>query len=390
MSLSVAVVTGSMSRRSGGLFESVRHSARLVHKLGTNVDVFSIRDDFSTQDLEAWQPLKPKIFEPFVSPALGLGLGMRNALKVSKADLFHQHGIWQAFSIDVHRAARSSNRPVIISPRGMLDAWAVRNSRWKKRIAAWLYENANLADAACLHALTTAERQSIRDYGLQMPIAVIPNGIDPDIANAKPPPPSWAGQARSDKQTLLFLGRIHPKKGLVQLLKAIQLIGQSSEAGCWQFVIAGWDQFAHQRQLLTIARDLGVDSYVHFVGPQFGEAKFASLAFADAFILPSVSEGLPMAVLEAWAFALPVLMTPECNLSESFSQGAAIPIHSDPTSIAEGLETLFMLSEAERSAIGLRGQQLVRSQYSWKTVVSQMQSLYEWTVSRGPKPYFVE
>jgi poly(glycerol-phosphate) alpha-glucosyltransferase len=125
---------------------------------------------------------------------------------------------------------------------------------------------------------------------------------------------------------------------------------------------------------------------VHFLGPQFGELKAACFQAAAAFILPSVSEGLPMTVLEAWAHGLPVLMTPQCNLPYGFQAGAALRIEPEAASIAEGLGLLFQMSDSERSGMGARGLALVKERYHWPTVAAQMVAVYTWVLGAGPAP----
>jgi poly(glycerol-phosphate) alpha-glucosyltransferase len=123
-----------------------------------------------------------------------------------------------------------------------------------------------------------------------------------------------------------------------------------------------------------------------FWGPAFGAEKTQLFRSADAFILPSLSEGLPMAVLEAWAHGLPVVITPECNLSEAFMDEAAIRINPDAQSISVGLEELFSMPDSELQAMGARGRQLVEQRFSWKMIAHQMKQVYDWLVGGGVEP----
>ena len=306
----------------------------------------------------------------------------------------------------------------------MLDIWALANSRWKKRIAAWAFENAVLSDAACLHALCTPEADAIRAYGLKQRIEVVPNGVElPEKLTAEDT------ESTEGKKRLLFLGRIHPKKGLAGALRAWAEIQNSKSkihnSNQWQFVIAGWDQGGHEGELKRFCVDLGLriaecgeaedlklNSYkfktersldlqgglrpengssrrltlpdvdVVFFGPAFGEEKEALLRSAESFILPSFSEGLPMSVLEAWAYGLPVVMTPECNLPEGFASGAALEIRSGKGSFQEGMRTLIEMTDQERAAMGMRGRRLVEERFTWPKVAAQMRRLYEEVLGR--------
>jgi poly(glycerol-phosphate) alpha-glucosyltransferase len=264
----------------------------------------------------------------------------------------------------------------------MLDPWAIKNSRWKKVPAGWLYQNSHLRSAACIRALGVSEVQSIRDYGLSNPICILPNGIDlRDILPVD-------NHADRELKTLLYLGRIHPKKGLQNLLPAWKLLqGRNRQAAKrWELAIAGWDQSGHGDRLRVLARDLGLSGSVRFLGPRFGPDKAAAYNSAEAFILPSFSEGLPMTVLEAWAYALPVIMTPYCNLPEGFENGAGIKIDPEITSIVHSLETLVSMSDVERQAMGSKGRKLVEERFSWPRIGEEMRLVYEWTLGGGPPP----
>ena len=116
-----------------------------------------------------------------------------------------------------------------------------------------------------------------------------------------------------------------------------------------------------------------------FYGPAFGGEKDQLLRRADAFVLPSLSEGLPMSVLEAWAYGLPVVMTPECNLPEGFASQAALEIRNRGmgTGNWEGLRLLLDMSDSDRIEMGRRGRRLVEEKFTWPKVAAQMKQLYE-------------
>ena len=309
----------------------------------------------------------------FGPAAFGYSPSLLQALRLAKLDLLHVHGLWMYPSVAAPRWSGRERRPYIVSPHGMLDLWALRNSAWKKRIAELLYERRCLEGAACLHALTTAEADAIRAFGLRNPICVVPNGVDLPTGSA-PDPPDWALQLPAGTQVLLYLGRIHPKKGLAALLHAwaSARIGRSS----WRLVLAGWDQNGHAADLEQLSRALGIAGTVSFIGPQFGAQKLASYAAAHAFILPSLSEGLPAAVLEAWSHRLPVLMTGQCNLPEGFEAGAALPIEPASESIAAGLRTLASMPDSVLVEIGARGRRLVEKRFAWSAVAQQFLTVY--------------
>lgn len=291
----------------------------------------------------------------------------------------------------------------MISPHGMLDPWAVRNSRWKKIPAYWLYERAHLHGASVMRALCESEATSFRTFGLKNPIVIIPNGIDlPEEEHVEV---ERLKVDKGGKKTLLFLGRVHPKKGLPNALRAFAerikaKSGRLKQECPWQLVIAGWDQGGHEAELIELCKELRIkferrasainrersDADVIFHGPAFGEEKKSLLRSADAFVLPSFSEGLPMSVLEAWSYQLPVVMTPECNLPEGFDADAAIRVETGVESIAEGLDSLFSMSDADLKEMGARGKELVRQKFTWQTVAEEMKQVYYWMLGGGTRP----
>lgn len=397
--MKVAMIASSVSRAAGGLLPAVQ---RLGHSLSgvpdTQVNIVGLEDEFTAADTNSWQPLVPRTFPRQGPAAFGFSTGLNRHLLQGDFDIVHQHGLWQFISMGVSRWHSASRNPYLVSPHGMLDAWALSNSRRKKQIAAWCFENRNLHRAGCLHALCEAEAQSMRDYGLKNPICIIPNGIDlPAVSSQDSRSPLASPFLQfPGKKVLLYLGRIHPKKGLTNLLHAWARVRNEQ----WVLAIAGWDQGGHEEELKWLADDLGLswsqaddsksqagerDSLV-FLGPQFNDAKTACYENCDAFVLPSFSEGLPMVVLEAWAHGKPVLMTPHCNLPEGFAARAAIRIEPGRDRIAEGLTQLFQLSGDDLRLLGNNGRRLAATRFTWVKVAADMNAVYQWLLGEGPEP----
>lgn len=351
-------------------------------KLGHDVQVFTLRDEFSDQDMHAWSPLEPRLFDTIGSNRLGFSPHLYRALSARRFDIIHQHGIWQAFSSSVSKAAKKYQTPLTISAHGMLDPWAVRHSAWKKIAATALYQRRNLAGAKSVHALNQSEAEAFKLYGLCKPISVIPNGADVRSTSLRPQAPSWWPSGR----VLLFLGRIHPKKGLAELVEAFAgFLAEYPKGGdAWSLVIAGWDDGGHQAAIESAVKDLGLTDRILFAGPQFGPAKDAVYANADAFILPSYSEGLPMTVLEAWSWGVPVLMTAACNLPDGFSNDAAVEITTAPQSLKRDLLDALSQEPLRLRKMGERGRALVERDYSWLAIAEKHIEAYRWQIAGMP------
>ncbi|WP_419696307.1 glycosyltransferase [Mesorhizobium muleiense] len=373
----VAVVTGSVSRLAGGLFQSVRRSSQTIHQLGVGVEVISIADPYTVRDVEAWLPIVPSVSAALGSHRTRYAPGVLTTLLDRKFDIVHQHGLWMTTSIQVSSWRGHTRGKVVISPRGMLDRWALGNSYLKKRIAAVLYEDRNLRSANCLHALNVSEAKAIRSYGLSNPIAVIPNGVDlpDDVEPGQVRRPSWL--PNDDRCNLLFLGRIHPKKGISELIEAWAILRHTkpSVAKRWRLLIAGWDDGGHEHRLRAEVANRGLCDDILFPGQLYGADKDAALRHVDAFILPSHSEGLPMSVLEAWSHRLPVFMTDACNLPEGFLAGAAIKIGVESEELASELAT--GLTDGNLTEMGNSGRALVEASYGWTQIAQKQISLYK-------------
>ena len=378
MRSNLVYLTDSLTRAAGGLFDAVRSLALEVEKHQRYAPaVIGLDDPDAELDRFLWGRIDTTVLPVLGPRAFGYAPGLLETLQSKEPDLVHVHGLWMYPSLAVVRWSRRS-KPYVVSPHGMLDSWALKNSRWKKQIAAAVYENRHLHGAACLHALNQAEAKAIRAYGLRNPICVIPNGIGI--------PEKWEERAERETHTLLYLGRLHPKKGLAGLIEAWSMVRRKAEQAGWRLKIAGWDQSGHRTELEALTRKLGAGSSVSFLGPRFGEAKAECFREASAFILPSLSEGLPMTILEAWSWRLPVIMTPECNLSEGEDAGAAIMARNGIESLSAALSRLFSMNKSELEAMGAKGLRLVEDQFQWPRVAQQMTAVYDWILGFSPKP----
>lgn len=385
--MKIALLTSYLAlERAGGIGVAVTALSRALRSVAAvDCRIFGL---LAPED----KPLPP---EPGVSAyrvagprAFGYAPELASALDAADLDLVHAHGLWTFPSVAVSRWGRRTGRPWIVSPHGMLDAWALRRSTGKKRVAQVLFEDVNLRGAACLHAVNEAEVQAMRAFGLRNPIAVVPNMADLPPP-ALPPAPAWKNGIPPGTRVILFLGRLHPKKGLAELIGGWSRLPAASRDG-WHLVIAGWDEVGTRDALEVQARSRGVSASVRFVGPQRGDAKAATLAHADAFILPSHSEGMPLAVLEAWAHGLPVVMTPACNLPVGFAAGAALATAPEPVAIAETLAALIALDEGDRRSMGEAGRRLVREHHSRQRVATAMARVYQWLLGAAARPAWVD
>lgn len=361
---------------------SVQALSRSLIAANADVGVLGLRDLGWEADAPAWSGIPTACLDVFGPSSIGYSPHAYARLSAMKADVVHSHGLWKHTSSIVAQWAANARRPYVVSPHGMLDAWALKGSRWKKKIAARLYENRHLRGAACLHALCDAEAEAIRDLGFPNPICVIPNGISIPVLDDSLAAP-WANIIPPDRRIMLFLGRLHPKKNLASLIEAWPLLADAPD---WHLVIAGWDQGNHEHALRMLVAKRNLGNRIHFLGPLFGERKDAALRYAQAFVLPSLSEGLPMAILEAWAYGKPVLQTVACNLPEGFRYNAAIAISPEVQPLANELRSVLRMPAEALAQIGRNGRLLAERNFCWGGIAAQTLEVYAWLLDGGRRP----
>ncbi len=238
-----------------------------------------------------------------------------------------------------------------------------------------------LAGASVLQALAPGEVDDIRSYGLKQPIVLIPNGVD---VQEHPGAAEKAGAIRrrfNSERILLYLGRLHPIKGLDMLLQAWSGLGRARDG--WRLAIAGPDAVGHQAQLQTMAGDLGLGDSVAFVGPQHGEDKAAWFLASDFFVLPSRSEGFAMTPLEALSFRRPLLLTTACDFPQARDAGAALEVAPAAAEIRRGLEEALSMTDGQRRSMGEAGYRLVCRQFSLEAIARELAEVCPLDAGRG-------
>ncbi len=380
--MKVSLVTGSLSHLGGGVATVVQALSHSLAAIEVDIHVMGLQDEAWATDATDWSGIPTSCLRVIGPMKLGFAPHAMDQLRSSGADVAHSHGIWKHTSRVVARWAKTTKRPYVVSPHGMLDAWALKHSVWKKKIAAQLYEDEHLRRASCLHALCDAEARMIRKLGYENPICVIPNGV------AIPPREGvfsapWRNAVPNGSHVMLFLGRLHPKKNLAALIKAWPSKGDGHD---WDLVIAGWNEGGYEETLRSLVDKRGLQNSVHFVGPLVGRKKIAAFRLADAFILPSLSEGLPIAVLEAWSYGLPVLQTDACNLPQSFRENASFRISDNADEMAQDIRSFMRLTTEEIVKIGRNGRQLAEQKFGWEGIAAQMREVYAWLLHGGHQP----
>jgi glycosyltransferase involved in cell wall biosynthesis len=305
------------------------------------------------------------------SPALSREIKAR----AGRSAIIHNHGLWMYPNMVAGRRIAGAHAKLVHSPRGMLSPWALNYSRRKKRLAWWCGQRHSLRAAHCLHATAESEAEDIRRVGLLQPIAVIPNGIDlPAIADRGPP---------RDVRRLLFLSRIHPKKGVDSLLRVWRRVQR--EAPAWELVIAGPDERGHLEAMRRLANELGLER-VSFPGPVFGEHKSALYSGSELFILPTHSENFGLVVAEALAHGVPVITTRNAPWQDLAAHRCGWWVADEDEALLRALREAVALPPPELRAMGERGRIWMERDFGWDNVARQMIGVYAWLCGRGDRP----
>lgn len=310
----------------------------------------------------------------------GASVSLWSALRdrVSGADVLHNHSLWMFPNIVPGLLIRNgSGAKLVISPRGTLSPWALRRSRWKKRVAWWLLgQRLALKRAHAFHATAESEAEDIRRLGFRQPIAIIPNGIEtPELP---------AADARGPERTLLFLSRVNPKKGIDTLLTAWRDL--APRFADWRLVIAGpSDPPGYLGQMQALAGRLGL-ARVTFPGPLYGEDKARAYSDADLFVLPTHTENFGLVVGEALAHGRPVITTREAPWAGLVEHRCGWWIEDSVPALTAALDQAMALDRTALDAMGARGRDWMARDFGWDGIARQMSDVYLWLLGRGERP----
>ena len=318
---------------------------------------------FDTGKLARWWP--------------GHSPNLKSALQreVGSFDVVHIHEMWHHPHFAAARACKALGIPFVVSPHGSLDPWALALGGLKKLIYSRIWQRGLLGRAAAVHALTATESSQFRDYGYTGPVSVIPNGIDIEEFQ-HPASPNDMDERYPElvgKKVVLFLGRLHQKKGLDVLVKAFAQLHETDLD--IHLLVVGPDD-GYEPELRRLIGSLGVIDAVTLTGTLAGNDRLAAMNRADIYALPSYSEGFSVGILEALAVGLPVVISKYCYFPEVASAGAGIETETDVGQVASALGSLIVDPELA-SKMGRAGRDLVRSRYSWESVAAAFVKLYE-------------
>jgi glycosyltransferase involved in cell wall biosynthesis len=368
----------SIDKNSGG---TTTACIDLVDKLKDSLDFVCLYAVNSTN------PVKYSIKngEVFLANPSFIGYSKELEQKLNKVcvDVFHGHGLWDLSIHQMSLIAKKRQTPYIITPHGMLEPWSLMQGKLKKKIALKWFQYKDLAKATCIHATAPSELKNIRALGFKNPIAMIPNGVNISEFPVKLP-------VKINKpKKILFLSRIHVKKGIENLIEAWKLIPlENRENWIVEIVGNGDDTYIQSLKNKIISEKL--NEQIEIKKPVFGEDKIKLFREASLFVLPTFSENFGIVIAEALASYTPVITTkgtPWEDL-EIHKCGWWIDIGVKPLKIA--LEEAIAFNDKTFIEMGANGRKLIEDKYSMQFVAEQMLQLYQWVLTKDNKPNFVD
>ena len=290
-------------------------------------------------------------------------------------DLALVSGGWGYINLAARLALPGSGLPYVVNPQGLFDPWAFRHKYFKKLLYWHLVEKRNYARAVGIVAMTDTEAAQVKEYLNGVPVRVIPNGVNlkhfQPLSSQEEPERSFPALANSPY--ILFLSRLHPKKGLDLLFPAFQrllALCRQQDSPEPYLVVAGDGEPSYKRDLENLVQRLEVADRVLFTGLVTGDTKLTLLHHCSFMVLPSRGEGLPMAVLEAMACGKPVVITPGCYLPEVASTGAGLEVELEVGPLAQAMLRLWN-NPGLRGEMGEKALNLIKEKFTWERVAEQ-------------------
>jgi glycosyltransferase involved in cell wall biosynthesis len=346
----------SIDKSGGGTTEYMR----LLSKALNNDTSFTIATGISKDPITI-DGVSVKFFNGGILRWFPLIREFRAFLKNEKPDIVHINGIWSPQNWGFQKVAQELKIKVVLSPHGMLESWIIQHNHLKKVIALFLFQYKAIEKVDHIHATAQMEEDSIRKLKFNNKITIIPNGIDLSEL--------VSGKQKYGTKKMVFLSRIHPKKGIEILLEA----WRNCDTKSWTLEIAGNGDPNYISSLIESAKDL---KNVHFVGPVYEEAKWNFLRSADVMVLPTHSENFGIVVAEALAVGVPVITTTGTPWQDLENSNCGWWIDLSVMNLQSTLLKVFNTPIDKLEIMGNNGKQLVKDKYDIKAIGKNMIELY--------------
>lgn len=365
----------SLDLSCGGPSRSVPMLAKGLAELGVDITLMTIRsENMNTYALEG-TTAKLKVLSPSFSKK-----EIAKYLAEERFDLIQIQSMWDLPYHKVMVEARRFGIPYIATPRGMLEPWSLSQKKWKKKLAWWLYQRNDVQKSVCVFTTAKMEADHVGNLGITTRKAVIPNGIETD---------SYPCKTSIDvvNKQVLFLSRVHVKKGIEILFDAWKLI--HSEFADWQLFVVGNGEDEYIQSLENRVERLGLKDSIRILPPVFGNDKTRIYQESALFCLPSFSENFGLVIAEAMSCGTPVITTTNCpwDILNETNTGWCIDLSVD--NLERAFREALSMSPAELYDMGQRASKLIFDNFDYRSVTRKTLRLYEWLLGGGNKPEFV-
>ena len=356
--------TDSIHPDAGGPARSVPQLALAQAELGHQVGLWCPNNFcVSLPDLPAEASDRLRILSGTLSSAIK---------NFAMPSLFHDHGIWSKYHTQVASLSRDANAPLVVSPRGMLEPWALKHKAWKKSLAWKIYQKRHLETVTALHATAETEAQQFRRLGLTKPILTVANGVTLPLTQTILPTPE------AETKTALFLGRIHPKKGLPLLIEAWRRVQPEG----WKMRVVGPPQDGHDLPLKSQVEAANLTKIWSFEPPLEGPEKWKAMLESDLFILPSHSENFGIVVAEALACGTPVITTTGTPWQELTGRKCGWWVDPTVDALASSLLEATSITSLKREEMGVIGREWMAREFAWPAIAKKTIDYYQSLINK--------
>lgn len=352
----------SIDLSGGGPSRSVPMLVKGLAGLGADVTLMTQRsEDMNTHALDG-TTAKLHIIDSFNKEEI------EAFVRKEKFEIVQLQSMWDLRYHKIVKICRRLNIPYVETPRGMLEPWSLAQKKWKKKLALWLYQMSDLNHAACIYTTAEDEAKNVKALGVKAPCVVIPNGIEIDSY--------WCRTSIDGvKKQVLFLSRIHVKKGIELLLEAWSRI--IADFPNWTLMIVGNGEPIYIESLRAVADRIGLGKSVTISDPVFGAAKVKLYQSSALFVLPSYSENFGMVIAEAMSCGVPVITTKYCpwEILHETQTGWCIDLSVD--NLTDTLRQAMSIETSMLYEMGQRASLLVRENFDYRSVAKKTLGLYK-------------
>lgn len=377
----VCIFTNSIDKNDGGPSRSVPILAKGLSFVGVETTLFTFcSQQMNTHLIEGAQVTLKIVPTNITSNEL------EKELIAGDYDIIHGQNLWDPLYNKMARIARKHHIPYIVTPRGCLEPWAYQGQGFiknlKKKIAMLLYQRKDLQKASCVLATAKMEADNIRALGINSPIAIIPNGIDVSEYKCR----SFEDKASVKKQ-IVFLSRIHQKKGIEFLINAWEQLRDKYPQ--WNVVIAGNGEESYIKELKDMIGRKELQSCVEIIPPVFGDAKHKLYCESSLFVLPTYSENFGMVIAEAMSCGVPCITTNGTPWQELNEKNLGWCIDLSLENVINAISEAIELGQDDLFEMGQRCSQHINDTYQYTQVADKIKGVYEWIIREGNQSRYV-